>query len=508
RDILKEGGSAVDGAIAALLCTSLINPQSMGIGGGAIFTVFEKTGKVKVINARETVPNIFQADLMKDCPMGSPLITGSKWIAVPGEIRGYEKAHKMYGKLPWKRLFEPTIKLARDGFKVPQILSRYLQFPMIKGKVEGSSLCALFCDENNKTLKEGDTLRYEKLADTLEAIANSGPDAFYKGKLADDLITDVQNEGGTLSTADLESMQAEVSDAWTVQLGTYTMYLPQPPAGGTILSIILNIMKGYNLNPSSLEGDNKFLTYHRYIEALKFANGQKRKVWDPVKKLFLVVFLKAVAERLIKDDFAAYVRSLISSNQTHPRQYYNVSISRDGVGTTHISVLAEDGTAVSVTSTINQLFGSMVYSPSTGVILNNELADFCGLVDSISTGEKPPSSMTPVVLYSKSEKKTLVIGGSGGFMITSSVAMAIMNHLWFGKDLKEAISAKVVTVNSTNGVNFEHMFDQTVIDKMKDMGHGVGTMKYALNVVNGIFKQDSCITAVSDARKNGEAAGY
>ncbi|KAI4820012.1 hypothetical protein KUCAC02_028006 [Chaenocephalus aceratus] len=116
RDMLQGGGSAVDGAIAALLCTSIINPQSMGIGGGSIFTVMDSSGKVKIINSRETVPGKFKADLLETCPKTIHMITGSAWIGVPGEIRGYEQAHKLYGKLPWASLFQPTIQTGQRRF--------------------------------------------------------------------------------------------------------------------------------------------------------------------------------------------------------------------------------------------------------------------------------------------------------------------------------------------------------------------------------------------------------
>uniref|UniRef100_A0A8C9T0R6 Gamma-glutamyltransferase 5a n=1 Tax=Scleropages formosus TaxID=113540 RepID=A0A8C9T0R6_SCLFO len=449
RDILQQGGSAVDGAIAALLCTSLLNPQSMGLGGGSIFTVREKSGKVTVINSRETVPKVFKADLLKDCPVDFQM---GRWIGVPGEIRGYERAHSLFGRLPWATLFQPIIKLAREGIALPTVLNRYLL--LLRKLGETSPLRKLFSNENGTLLKEGDMLRFKQLADTLEVIANQGPDAFYRGKIARDLIQDVQDAGGTLSLEDLESYKVKVMDAWPVTLGDYDMYVPPPPAGGAVLSFVLNIMKGYDLDPSSVVGEQKTLMYHRYVEACKFANSRKRSIRDPAFSSDTEAF------RMTKDELADSVRGKISSNKTHNSSHYSAGPSWDHMGTTHVSVLAEDGTAVSATSTINHIFGSKVYSPKTGVILNNQLLDFCGLADRILAGEQPPSSMAPVILHSATRQKTLVIGASGGSMITTGVASAIMNHLWFGKDLKEAISAPVVFVDSKNALKFEPDFDQ------------------------------------------------
>ncbi|KAM7416336.1 hypothetical protein PAMA_018416 [Pampus argenteus] len=497
RDILQKGGSAVDGAIAALLCTSVMNPQSMGIGGGSIFTVMDSSGKVKIINSRETVPGKFKSDLMKSCPKTFQLMPGAQWIGVPGEIRGYEQAHKLYGKLPWKTLFQPTIQLAREGFPIPHVQGRYITYIDTN---QTQSLRKLYSDKNGNLLKIGDVVKFEKLADTLEMIANHGADAFYRGKIAEDLIRDIQEAGGTLTVQDLASYSVTVTDAWAVPLGEYQMYIPPPPAGGIILSLILNIMKGYGLNSTSLTGEQKTLAYHRYIEAFKFANGLKKHLRDPHFSS------EEMAKKFTEDSFAKHIRSLISNDKTHDPQYYNITPSLDSIGTTHVSVLAEDGSAVSVTSTINHIFGSKVFSPSTGVILNNELSDFCGRVDNILPGEQPPSSMAPAVL--KSQTKTLVIGSTGGSMITTGIASALMNHLWFGKSLKEAIATPVVYVDSENAVKFEPNFDENLIAALNGLGHKRETAKVFYNVVNAVEKEDGCICAWSDARKRGKAAGY
>ncbi|KAL7848087.1 hypothetical protein AOLI_G00228050 [Acnodon oligacanthus] len=501
RDILLEGGSAVDAAISALLCTALVNPQSMGLGGGAIFTIMDKSGKVKVISSRETVPKNFKLDLLKRCPKTFELSTGQEWIGVPGELRGYASAHNMYGKLPWARLFEPIIKLARDGFPMPAYLAKFLQHKFIKPVVEKSLLCQVFCHKNKTVLGVGDTLRYPKLADTLEIIAKQGAEAFYTGQVAQDLIQDVKEAGGQLSLEDLESFKVRVDEAWTVSLGEYNMHIPPLPAGGTMISLILNIMHGFGLSPASLQGNQTALTLHRYIEAAKFANGQRKNIKDPQ-------YSHQNMDYMTDSSFADQVRAMINDHSTLPTSFYNITPSSDRFGTTHVSVLAADGSAVSVTSTINHIFGSFVYSPRTGILLNNELADFCGRADSISVGEQPPSSMAPTILQSKDRNKILIIGGAGGSMITTAIAQSVMNHLWLGKSLKDAISEKLVFVDAQNSVNFEPGFQQSLIEEMRTRGHSIKDRDLFLNVVNAVEKDHSCISAFSDERKNGKAAGY
>ncbi|XP_026152912.1 glutathione hydrolase 5 proenzyme [Mastacembelus armatus] len=502
REMLQQGGSAVDGAIAALLCTSVVNPQSMGIGGGSIITIRNKSGNVKVYNCRETVPRSFKVNLLNDCPTKFQFSTGSQWIGVPGELRGYEKIHNQYGKLPWRNLFQPAIRLAREGIPVPPYLGKLLNFNIVKVHVEKSSLCEILCNKNKTVLRHGDTLKFPRLADTLDIIANKGADAFYTGEIGHELIQDIKAAGGTLQMDDLKSFQVRVEDAWTVPLGNAKIHIPPPPAGGALLAFILSLMKGFSLTPACMNGDQNIQMYHHFIEAVKFANGQKRSIRDPLFNK------RKGADHLIDPEFISHIRKKISSNRTHENSYYsNVEPSPDHFGTTHVSVLDADGLAVAATSTINELFGGAVYSPRTGIILNNELSDFCHRADTVMAGEQPPSSMTPLILESESGG-ILVIGGSGGSMITTAVALSIINHLWLGMNLKDAVGAPVIFIDSINNLNFEPGFNKSVIDGLKLLGHKVGKWEYFLNVVNAVEKQSGCIVAVSDRRKMGVSAGY
>ncbi|XP_024132081.1 glutathione hydrolase 5 proenzyme [Oryzias melastigma] len=496
NDILTKGGSAVDAAIAALLCTFLVNPHSAGIGGGSIFTVMDSSGGVKIINSREEPPKKVKSNLLESCPEKSP--TDLKWIGVPGEIRGYEMAHQLYGKLPWADLFQPTIKLARQGVPVSDILHSHIK--NIPNSKETQFLRQLFTDDNNNLLQTGDIVKFEKLADTLEMIAKQGADVFYNGKIAEDLVQDVKAAGGTLDLEDLASYNATLTDAWNVSMGEYQMYFPPPPAGGSLLTLILNIMKGYQLNPDTLTGKEKTLFYHRYIESFKFANGLRKYIQDPR------FTSEKRANQFTEEGFANYVRNLITDNRTHDLQYYNVTPHLDSIGTTHVSVLHEDGSAVALTSSVNTIFGSMVMSPRTGIILNNQLKDFCGGADSVLPGKRPPSSMSPTVMKSKS--KMLVIGGSGGNMITTGVSSVLIHHLWLGKSLEDAIKNSIVFVDSNNELEFEPAFDKDVMEALKALGHKQASTDILIHSVNAIEKKDGCIFAVSDPRKKGGPDGY
>ncbi|XP_069475975.1 glutathione hydrolase 5 proenzyme [Ambystoma mexicanum] len=512
RDILKRGGSAVDSAIAALLCCSVLNPQSMGLGGGVIFTIYNaSTGVVEVINARETAPEGTPANLMSRCKQPSFNNIGPTWIGVPGELRGYEAAHRRHGKLPWRTLFEPTIKLVSEGFQVPVVLNLFLNSSMLKRGIMNSSVCDVYCKDGD-VMKAGHTLKIPKLAETLRMVADHGADVFYNGILAERMVQDIRKAGGRMTLEDLKNFNVEIVPALNVSLGDYTLYTPPPPAGGPILSFILNILKGYKFGPDSVKGKGaKIETYHRIIEALKFANGQKSKIRDHWARES-----KQVIDLLMSDSFADLARSRIDDSGNHNLSYYNIShTAPEGPGTTHLSVIAKDGSAVSVTSTINYPFGSMIYSPQTGIILNNELADFCKMRpgSTVSNGERPPSAMTPAILISRDKTSKFVIGGAGGDMIISATALTIMNKIWFGYDLGKAISTGTIYVDGSNKLYSEDAQKNAadfhdVRQGLEAKGHRFSSMYHFMNVVQAVAKEGRCVYGESDKRKLSRAAGY
>ncbi|XP_069727544.1 glutathione hydrolase 5 proenzyme [Phaenicophaeus curvirostris] len=504
RDILKSGGTAVDAAIAGLICTSVMNPQSSGLGGGVVFTIYNaSTGTVEVINARETVPRVSPQDLLSGCTAGFPI--GPRWIAVPGELRGYEEAHKRYGRLPWKALFEPTIKLLSEPLVISPVMAKIIHHSAFSEP--GKNLCPLICD-GQRFLNHGETFRWPALQQTLKAVAEHGATAFYEGLIGKALVEDLRKAGSSISLEDLQAYRAEVSSALNVTLDNRTtVFSPGPPMGGAVLMFILKILEEYKLQEASLATPKeKVETYHRIAEALKFGNMLKPQMSDPT---FSEV--QVTVEAMLSDEIVKLARGRIDDRGDHPLNHYNLlgSIHNrryKSKGTSHISVLAADGSAVSATSTINFPFGSFVYSNQTGIILNNELADFCVANRSIKPGEKPPSAMVPSILISKTGDM-LVIGGAGGAWIISATAMAIVNKLWFGYDLEHAISAPIMHTEG-NRILFEERFSEEVRSGLLGRGHKERKVEFAMSVVQGIFKEGKCISAYSDKRKMGKSAGY
>ncbi|KAI2596979.1 glutathione hydrolase 5 proenzyme isoform 1 [Homo sapiens] len=530
RAILQQQGSPVDATIAALVCTSVVNPQSMGLGGGVIFTIYNvTTGKVEVINARETVPASHAPSLLDQCAQALPLGTGAQWIGVPGELRGYAEAHRRHGRLPWAQLFQPTIALLRGGHVVAPVLSRFLHNSILRPSLQASTLRQLFFN-GTEPLRPQDPLPWPALATTLETVATEGVEVFYTGRLGQMLVEDIAKEGSQLTLQDLAKFQPEVVDALEVPLGDYTLYSPPPPAGGAILSFILNVLRGFNFSTESMaRPEGRVNVYHHLVETLKFAKGQRWRLGDPRSH----PKLQNASRDLLGETLAQLIRQQIDGRGDHQLSHYSLAEAwGHGTGTSHVSVLGEDGSAVAATSTINTPFGAMVYSPRTGIILNNELLDLCercprgsGTTPSPAVsgdrvggapgrcwppvpGERSPSSMVPSILINKAQGSKLVIGGAGGELIISAVAQAIMSKLWLGFDLRAAIAAPILHVNSKGCVEYEPNFSQEVQRGLQDRGQNQTQRPFFLNVVQAVSQEGACVYAVSDLRKSGEAAGY
>ncbi|KAK7933916.1 hypothetical protein WMY93_004812 [Mugilogobius chulae] len=477
RDILKKNGSAVDASIAALLCVGLLNAHSMGIGGGLFLSstmpqqenflgggrygarwssYLAVIGKVESIDARETAPMNATEDMFGNNTKLSR--TGGLSIAIPGEIRGYEMAHRRHGRLPWKELFEPSIALARDGFPVGKALAHALF--KSKESIQGDDImCEVFCDSQRNILKENDIVRFPKLAETYQKIADEGPDVFYNGSMAHSIVEDIQ-------------------------------------------------ASGYNFTGTSVStAEQKTLTYHRIVEAFRFAYAKRSKLGDP-----RYLNITDLIQNMTSDYFADGIRSKISDDTTHPDSYYEPDyFVPDNHGTAHLSVIAEDGSAVAATSTIN-----LYYVSIDGIIFNDEMDDFSSLYmtngfgippspnNFIQPGKRPLSSMCPTIIFDKDNRVKMVNHNPCSFQ-----HQVILNSLFFNYDLKKAVTEpRVHNQLNPNMTVVEEGFEESVLEGLAQKNHVTEMLETPDSVVQAVVRQGERLCAESDPRKGGYPAGY
>ncbi|ETN59664.1 gamma-glutamyltranspeptidase 1 [Anopheles darlingi] len=514
--MLDKGGSAADAAIATLLCEGVALPQSMGIGGGFVLTIYNKaTGLVESLDSREVAPAAANKNMYVG--KGDASVVGGLSIAVPGEIKGYWQLHQKYGKLPWKTLFTPAIELCTNGSLVTSFLAKILQ-EQKADILSTPELVKLFINPlTNDTFKQGDRIKRPMLAETFKVIAVEGASALYdrNGTILPKLMNDLRRAGSILTENDFYNYRPEwLKPAQTKLKNIYNLYSMPLPGSGQVLSYMLSILDGYK----DLSVNDPF-TWQRIVEAFKHGYGMRTKLGDPR----FVPSVSTVLQKMTNKNYVAYVRDLIFSNMTFENyDYYGADFAAtNDSGTAHISVLASNGDAVSVTSTINALFGSLVVSNSTGIILNDEMDDFStpGLINVyglspsqanfIVPGKRPLSSMSPTIIVDRNGDVRLVVGGAGGSKITTSVLMLILRTIYFKQSLCDAINApRLHHQLAPMQVQYEKEFDKTLISGLASRGHKVVESQddSGFAALTAIFKRGSYISAAYDRRRAGSVA--
>jgi len=513
-NMLEKGGSVVDAAIATFLCIGLYNSQSAGIGGGFFMTIYDPvTGESDFLNAREVAPSSATEDMYKDSPGAA--FRGGLSIAVPTEVAGYWEAHQKYGKLPWAELFQPAIDMAENGFPMGPHSAKYMNKGVHDRKY---NFWQIFENEDGSLKKEGDIIRWPKLAETYRRIAAGGADEFYRGSLSSDIIDDIKNAGGIVAKEDLDLYRPQWKEPMKIKLDDVTLHAPPPPSGGPVTAMILKILDGYNFNRSSLDDENKVTTYHRIVESFRFAFAKKASLGDDTENPEIT----QLAVNMTSDWMASDIRHRLDDDKTHEVNWYDPSFQlTQEAGTSHLSIIGPDGTALAMTSTINYGWGSKVMGEKTGIIFNDEMQDFSlpgiknkyGLPPSPSNyprpGKCPQSSMSPSIVVDESGNVKAVVGGSGGTRIISRTALTLINMLWFGMDAEESINSKTLYDKLVPDLlKIEEGFDQEIIDGLRDIGHHI-LIKKAHSAVQAIYVHDNGdINAASDPRKGGYPAGF
>ena len=457
--ILEQGGSAVDAAIAVQLVLTLVEPQSSGIGGGTFMLHWDnKRKEMTTFDGRETAPAAATSSLFLD-KQSKPLkwidaVVGGRSVGVPGVVATFKKAHDKYGKLPWATLFEQAITLAENGFVVSPRLEKLLTINFNPGIHKLSKVNQYFFP-NGKSLKAGDILVNKKLAKVYRSLAKDGIDVFYQGWIAKKIVDTVQNSmiaPGLLSMKDMAAYQAKERSPVCGPYKEFTLCgMPPPSSGGVAVIQILAQLQRFHLDNYPV---NSAQAIHLYTQSSRLAFADRdRYIADDD-------YVSVPVAGLLSPEYLAKRSELINPQKDMAKAYAGIpegavpSIDGNSIerpSTSHLSIIDAEGNAISMTSSIENAFGSALMVE--GFILNNQLTDFSFtpkkneqlLANRVQANKRPRSSMAPMMVFNKDKSLKLLVGSPGGSRIINYVSQTIIGVLDWQLNPQEAINLPKVT---------------------------------------------------------------
>lgn len=524
--ILRDGGNAIDAAVAVQMVLNLVEPQSSGLGGGA-FILFHngRNGLLTSYDGRETAPAAAREDRFLGSD-GKPLrffdaVVGGKSVGVPGTLRALELAHRQYGKLPWAKLFEPAIELAERGFTVSARLS--LLIATEKDRFRQERARAYFLNPDGSPLAVGQTLRNPQLAATLKRVAAEGADAFYKGPIAADIVETVRSPAtnpGDMTEADLANYKAKVREPVCSRYRAWRVCgMPPPSSGGITVLQILGVLEPFDLHAIGAES---LISVHLFSEAGRLAFADRdRYLADPE--------FAAAPPGLIDPAYLRQRSALIRIDASMGRATAGVppaaekkkaawlDLGADAAlefpSTSHICIVDRYGNALSMTTTIEWAFGSHLMTRS-GFLLNNELTDFSFIAvddgkpvaNRIEPGKRPRSSMAPTIVYDDKGRLYAVVGSAGGPAIINDVTKVLLGILDWNLDPQAAVD--LPNMGSRNGpTELERNTAAAALEpKLRALGHDTRLMTDTSGL-SVIVRRNERWAAGSDPRREGTARG-
>lgn len=534
--ILREGGNAIDAAVAAAAALGVTEPYVAGIGGGGFMVIYlAREHRVVTIDGRETAPAAFQPNAFVDA-QGQPIpfypqrVTSGMAVGVPGTLATWAEAALRFGTMPLARLLQPGMVVAERGFQVDQTF--HDQTVMNQPRLNAfASSRALFLTADGQAPAVGSVLRNPDLARTYRLLAHQGADAFYRGPIGAAVVDTVRHPplaadanlgfavpSGVMTTDDLARYSAPLRDPTHVSYRGYDVYGMGPPSsGGSTVGEALNILEGFDMSTP-----DRALALHRYLEASKLAYADRNRfIGDPG-------FVSVPLDELLSKGFAGERRCLIGATALatpvapgDPTPPYSPCTSasatvRDGTqgtSTNHVTVADRYGDVVSYTNTIEQIAGSAIAVPGYGFLLNNELTDFDPVPASSAYpdpnlpagGKRPRSSMAPTIVLDGG-RPLLALGSPGGSMIITTVLQTLLNRLDFGMSLPDAIAAPRGSQRNSTPTNAEAGFvAQYGAELASRFGQSISSAGVTeIGAVTGIeFLPDGEIEAVAEPVRRG-----
>ena len=517
--ILKQGGNAVDAAVATAFALGVVEPYHSGIGGGSFILIRNAgTGETVAIDAREEAPMAARRDMFRrNGVVVEGLSTkGPLAVAVPGTVAGLALALEKYGTMSLREVMEPSIRIAEEGVEIDPFFHDVLvdKRDLLARDPETASI---YLKTGSEPHPAGFRLIQSDLAGTYRKIAEGGPEAFYRGEIAAAIAACMKKSGGIITRDDLIAYAPIVREPVR---GTYrgleVVSMPPPSSGGVHLVQILNMMEGFDPPDPDASGPDIVYLQH-LIESMRLAfRDRALYLGDPD-------FVEVPVDRLLSKEYARGLRESLKGGGAGEGETGDDGDqkSSDG-GTSHLGVIDADGNMVSLTQTINLWFGSGVTVPGTGIILNDEMDDFSampgvpnefGLVGSeanaIEPGKRPLSSMCPTVIL-RDGKPFLILGSRGGPRIITSVLQVALNVIDFGMDPGRAIEAPRVHHQWLPDLLYvEKEFPPDLRLALEGRGYRLEEMKAGIGCVSGILvDEEGRITGIPDPRGIGAARGY
>ena len=509
RDILAAGGKAVDAAVATAFALGVCEPNACGIGGGGFLLLrIADSGETVVLDFREQAPlaaepSMFsRGDSRSNYDIQLRNVYGGTAAAVPGDVAGLLYALEHYGSLDRSAVLAPAIRLAREGFPVTPLLAADIE--------EHASQLSAYGDGAKIYLPEGKVpaigslIRNPDLADTLEAVARDGQDAFYRGRVAEKILDRVRQDGGRMTAEDLEGFQPRVLRPVK---GSYRGYeivsSPLPSSGGTHVLQILNVLEHFDVGAMEV---NSPAYIHLFSEVFKLCYADRfRYMGDPD---FQRVPLQGLLSREYAKELASRVDLATSRAPScgDPWKYESIS-------TTHFSIADSDGNLVACTRTINHFFGSCAVPEGTGFLLNDEMEDFTidpSSPNCVAGGKVPLSCMSPTFIL-RDGKPVAVLGSPGGVRIISSVVQVISKLIDHGMDIETAVNSPRFGDDIMDEIIYESRIPEETIRTLQAMGHrtrAYGDWDRIVGAVNSAaILPDGSLEGAADPRRDGLALG-
>ncbi|MBR9989561.1 MAG: gamma-glutamyltransferase [Gemmatimonadetes bacterium] len=514
--VMRDGGNAVDAAVATAFALAVVYPEAGNVGGGGFMVTRMADGSTAALDFREKAPLAASRNMFLDAQgeLTDRSVIGHLASGVPGAVMGLWEAHNRFGSKPWADLLAPAIALARDGFIVDSALAGSIRAAASDLRQFPAS-AALFLPDG-EALQAGSAWTNPDLARVLQRIAERGTAGFYEGETADLIVAEMQRGGGIISHEDLRGYRAEWREPVEFDYrGHRVISMPPASSGGITLAIMANILDGYALD--SL-GWHSAPALHLTGEAMRRAFADRNHfLADPA-------FAQFPRDMLVSREYAGRLRATIDRTAATPSLSVRPGLRErsEPENTTHFSVVDPAGNAVALTTTINGLYGSSVAVAGAGFMLNNEMDDFAakpgtpnmfGLVQGEANAVQPAkrmlSAMTPTIVLDSDNSVLLVTGARGGPRIITAVFQVISNVIDYGMDVGTAVHApRIHHQHLPDVLYFEReglMAD--VIEALEAMGHTV-TARGGIGTAPTILRRDGMWTAVPDPRTGGVAAGF